>query len=64
MWLAEHFMLPKLLTLFVCLTLLVYSIVDFFFSVLGFELRAYTLILSTSPVFVMGFFKIFDWGWL
>jgi hypothetical protein len=26
--------------------------------VLGFELRAYTLSHSTSPFFVMGFFKI------
>jgi hypothetical protein len=26
--------------------------------VLGLELRAYTLSYSTSPVFVMGFFKI------
>jgi hypothetical protein len=28
------------------------------FSVLGFELRAYTLSHSTSPFFVMGFFQI------
>jgi hypothetical protein len=31
---------------------------SFFFSVLGFELRAYTLTQSTSPFFVMCFFKI------
>jgi hypothetical protein len=30
----------------------------FFFVVLGLELRAYTLSLSTSPVFMMGFFEI------
>jgi hypothetical protein len=30
----------------------------FFFVVLGFELRAYTLSHSTSPTFVMGFFEI------
>jgi hypothetical protein len=30
----------------------------FFLVVLGFELRAYTLSHSTSPVFVMGFFEI------
>jgi hypothetical protein len=30
----------------------------FFFSVLGFELRAYTLSHSTRPFFVMGFFEI------
>jgi hypothetical protein len=39
---------------------------SFFFSVLGFELRAYTLSHSTSPFFVMGFFnrgaqKLFGW---
>jgi hypothetical protein len=28
----------------------------FFFAVLGFELRAYTLSHSISPFFVMGFF--------
>jgi hypothetical protein len=42
---------------------------SFFFVVLEFELRAYTLSRSTSLVFVMGFFKIgsfelFAWGWL
>jgi hypothetical protein len=30
----------------------------FIFAVLAFELRAYTLSHSTSPIFVMGFFKI------
>jgi hypothetical protein len=40
----------------------------FVFSVLGFELRAYTLSHSTSP-FVMGFLETgsqeqFAWGWL
>jgi hypothetical protein len=30
----------------------------FFFSVLGLELKAFTLSHSTSPIFVMGFFKI------
>jgi hypothetical protein len=30
----------------------------FFFAVLGFELRAYTLSYSTSPIFVMAFFEI------
>jgi hypothetical protein len=30
----------------------------FFFEVLGFELRAYTLSHSTRPFFVMVFFKI------
>jgi hypothetical protein len=30
----------------------------FFFSVLGFELRAYTLRHSISPFFVMNFFEI------
>jgi hypothetical protein len=30
----------------------------FFFVVLGFELRAYTLSHSTSPFFVTGFFEI------
>jgi hypothetical protein len=30
----------------------------FFFSVLGLELRAYTLSHSTSPFFVRGFFEI------
>jgi hypothetical protein len=30
----------------------------FFFEVLGFELRAYTLSLSTSSIFVMDIFKI------
>jgi hypothetical protein len=30
----------------------------FFFVVLGFELRAYPLSHSTSPVFVLGFFEI------
>jgi hypothetical protein len=30
----------------------------FFFSVLGFELMAYTLGHSTSLFFIMGFFKI------
>jgi hypothetical protein len=35
--------------------------------ILGFELRAYTLSHSTSPIFVMGFFEIgsgelFAWG--
>jgi hypothetical protein len=40
----------------------------FFFPVLGIELRAYTLSHSTSPFFVMGFFKIRIWelfcrGW-
>jgi hypothetical protein len=29
----------------------------FFLAVLGFELRAYTLSHSTSPMFVMGFLK-------
>jgi hypothetical protein len=29
----------------------------FFFAILGFELRAYTLSHSTSPFFVMGFFR-------
>jgi hypothetical protein len=29
-----------------------------FFAVLGFELRAYTLSHSTSPIFVKVFFKI------
>jgi hypothetical protein len=29
-----------------------------FFSVLGLELRAFTLSHSTSPVFVIGFFEI------
>jgi hypothetical protein len=28
------------------------------FAILGFELRAYTLSYSTSPIFVMGFFEI------
>jgi hypothetical protein len=31
---------------------------SFFFLLLGFELRAYTLSHSTSPIFVMGFFEI------
>jgi hypothetical protein len=31
---------------------------SFFFSVLGLELRAYTLIHSTSPIFVMIFLQI------
>jgi hypothetical protein len=30
----------------------------FFFSVPGFEFRAFTLIYSTCPFFVMGVFKI------
>jgi hypothetical protein len=30
----------------------------FFFAILGFELRAYTLSHSTSPFLVMGFFQI------
>jgi hypothetical protein len=30
----------------------------FFVAVLGFELRAYTLSYSTSPIFVKVFFKI------
>jgi hypothetical protein len=39
----------------------------FFFVVLGFEFRAYTLSYSTSPFFVMGFFevgfcKLFTWA--
>jgi hypothetical protein len=39
----------------------------FFFSVLVFELRAYTLSYSTSPFFVMGFFpgkvsELFAWA--
>jgi hypothetical protein len=29
----------------------------FFFAVLGFELRAYTLSHSTSPIFVTGFLR-------
>jgi hypothetical protein len=42
----------------------------FFFSVLlGFELKAFTLSYSTSPFFVVGFFKIgaqelLAWAWL
>jgi hypothetical protein len=41
----------------------------FFFSVLGFELRAYTSSHSTNPFFVMDFFeiescKLFPQGWL
>jgi hypothetical protein len=31
---------------------------EFFFFGLGFELRAYTLSYSSSPVFVMGYFEI------
>jgi hypothetical protein len=30
----------------------------FIFAVLGFELRAYTLSHSTSPIFVIGFFEM------
>jgi hypothetical protein len=30
----------------------------FFFTLLGFELRAYTLSHSTSPSFVVGFFEL------
>jgi hypothetical protein len=30
----------------------------YYFVVLGFELRAFTLNHSTSPIFVMGFFEI------
>jgi hypothetical protein len=30
----------------------------FFFAMLGFELRAYTLSHSTSSIFVIGFFEI------
>jgi hypothetical protein len=37
---------------------LLYIMFFFFFSVLGFELRAYTLSHFTSPIFVKGFFKI------
>jgi hypothetical protein len=33
------------------------SLLTFFFEVLGYELRAYTLTHSTSPIFVMGFFQ-------
>jgi hypothetical protein len=38
-----------------------------FFKVLGFELRAFTLSHSTSPIFVKGFFeigslKLFAWA--
>jgi hypothetical protein len=35
-----------------------YCFVVFFLEILGCELRAYTLRHSTSPFFVMGFFKI------
>jgi hypothetical protein len=39
----------------------------FFFAVLGFELRAYALSYSSSPLFVKSFFKInslYFPGWL
>jgi hypothetical protein len=35
-----------------------FLIFNFFFELLGFELRAYTLSHSTSPFFVLGFIKI------
>jgi hypothetical protein len=34
----------------------------FFFEILGFELRAFTLSHSTSPFFVKGFFEIGSHG--
>jgi hypothetical protein len=43
----------------VCVYIYIYIYInDFFFSVLGFELTAYTLSHSTSPFFAKGFFKI------
>jgi hypothetical protein len=42
--------------------------VEFFFVVLRFELRTFTLSHSTSLIFVMGFFQVGSWelfalGW-
>jgi hypothetical protein len=50
------------------LTLMLSLTLFFSFAVLGFELRAFTLSHSTSPIFVMGFFfkigspELFGWA--